>query len=145
MKFNTSYDWFNYVPEYEGNRDLGSDKQVSLEVKAMSASDSSRMTGGNEMFFAQWYNKQGKKDNKYLDFKEAFMSLPVAGKAIVWQIATHTRNWRNVELSTGVCDSSIELAMVLPDGILVEIIRRIHELSGMNEEEVKNSEEGLDG
>lgn len=142
MKLGIS--WFDYEPQWKGNRDLPEGERLKLQIRRLRPVD---LYGDeNDERLIAWRDKVLKPQYEGKEEWESIETFPAQILGIYKRLTTHTRNWQGFEFEDGVKTDPVDIALNLPtptgldqtEGVIWEIISVLNQTANLNGDELKN-------
>lgn len=142
MKLGVS--WFDYEPQWKGNRDLPEGERLKLQIRRLRPVD--LYADEDEAFYNEW--RDGDLKSKYgeTEFWPQISRFPSGVLAVLHRLTTHTRKWQGFEFEDGAKIDPIDIMLEVPtpigldqrDGLLWEITTALSETANLTGDELKN-------
>lgn len=142
MKLGIS--WFDYEPQWKGNRDLPEGERLKLQIRRLRPVD--LYADEDEAFYNEW--RDGDLKAQYGDSGHwaQIKRFPSGVLAVLHRLTTHTRNWQNFEFEDGDKTDPIEIMLEVPtpigldqqEGLLWEITTVLSDTANLTVDELKN-------
>lgn len=142
MKIGLS--WFDYVPQWKGNRDLPAEDQLSLQIRRLRPVD--LYADEDEAVFSEWRDTVLKEKYGDTDHWPQINRFPNPILGLLRRLTTHTRNWKGFEFEDGVKTDPLDIALNLPspvgtdqsESLLFELTTVLSDTAHLTADEVKN-------
>ena len=118
MNFSThNINWFDFVPQYGGNRDLPESERMSLQIRRIPTSVVMAQGNTDGNVFA-WKKKQldrmAHNDNFSEEVISSFKNMEQAGLSDLRQFCNYSRDFKNIAVDGVTLTDPLEVALLVP-------------------------------
>lgn len=109
---------FQFVPEFEGNRDLPEGERITCEIlrptTAQRLAMESETPGALERWRDTHFKRQLSEDTEDQETREAILAWDRDVLHVVKTVCTHTREWRNVLYDGRTLTQATDVCLLVP-------------------------------